>query len=65
MVRIRSFARVTQEGVVTTVVGRPGVQGLVTGALPGVISWPRAVAIDGHTLFITSSRAVVVARNVP
>ena len=57
--------KVTKEGVVTTVVGRPGVQGLVTGALPGVISWPQAVAIDGHTLYITSSRGVVVARDVP
>jgi len=57
--------KVTKEGVVTTVVGRPGVQGLVTGALPGVISWPQAVAIDGHTLYITSSRGVVMARNVP
>lgn len=57
--------KVTQEGVVTTVVGRPGCQGFVTGALPGCISWPQAVAIDGHTLYITTARGVAVARGVP
>ena len=57
--------KVTPEGVVTTVVGSPGRQGFVTGALPGCISWPQAVAIDGHTLYITTARGVVVARGVP
>lgn len=57
--------KVTQEGVVTTVVGRAGCQGFVTGALPGCISWPQAVAIDGHTLYITTARGVAVARGVP
>jgi sugar lactone lactonase YvrE len=57
--------KVTQEGIVTTVVGRPGCQGFVTGALPGCISWPQAVAIDGHTLYITTARGVAMARGVP
>jgi sugar lactone lactonase YvrE len=57
--------KVTQDGVVTTVVGRAGCQGFVTGALPGCISWPQAVALDGHALYITTSRGVAVARGVP
>ena len=57
--------KVTQEGVVTTVVGRPGCQGFVAGALPGCISWPQAVAIDGHALYFTTGRGVAVARGVP
>ena len=57
--------KVTPAGVVTTVVGRAGCQGFVTGALPGCISWPQAVAIDGHTLYITTARGVAVARGVP
>jgi sugar lactone lactonase YvrE len=63
--RNQVIRRVTQTGVVTTVVGRAGCQGFVAGALPGCISWPQAVALDGHTLYITTARGVVVARGVP
>lgn len=57
--------KVTPQGVVTTVVGRVGCQGFVTGALPGCISWPQAVALDGHTLYFTTARGVAVARGIP
>ena len=57
--------KVTPAGVVTTVVGKAGCQGFVTGALPGCISWPQAVAIVGDTLYITTARGVAVARGVP
>jgi hypothetical protein len=55
-----TIRKVTPSGVVTTVAGTPGLRGLVTGALPGVLNSPNSVAINvaGH-LFVASENAIV------
>lgn len=57
--------KITPAGVVTTVIGQPGLAGFVPGALPGKLSNPTAVALFGATLYVTCGNAVVQVTNVP
>lgn len=58
--------KITLAGVVSTLVGREGQQGgFVAGALPGVLEWPRGVAVQGTSLYITLRHGVAVVTNLP
>ena len=57
--------KVTPAGIVSTVVGIPGVQGFVPGSLPGVLNAPIGVAVVGNDLYITMLTGIAVVRNRP
>ncbi len=57
--------RITPAGDVTTLAGVAGVTGFMPGALPGLLSHPRGVAISGTTLYITVDNGIVRIRNLP
>lgn len=57
--------KVTPAGVVTTVVGQPGVGSFQSGALPGLIAFPQYVIVSGNKLFISMDNAVVVVTPLP
>jgi sugar lactone lactonase YvrE len=60
-----TIRKITPAGVVTTVIGQPGLAGFIPGALPGGLSNPTAVALFGTTLYVTCGNAVVQVTNVP
>ncbi|MGC2458290.1 MAG: NHL repeat-containing protein [Gallionellaceae bacterium] len=60
-----TIRKITPTGVVSTVVGVTGQFGFMPGALPGMLSMPRGVAISGTALYITTYNGVAVVRNVP
>ena len=52
--------RISPDGRVTTIAGRPGVQQIRLGELPGGLASPRGLALDGDkTLYVTTSTAVL------
>lgn len=52
--------RISPDGRVTTVAGRPGVQQIQTGELPGGLAAPRGLALDGDkTLYVTTTSALL------
>jgi hypothetical protein len=57
--------KITQDGVVTTIAGKPGLAGYEMGALPGKISYPSGVAIYGTSLYFASWNTVVRITDVP
>ena len=57
--------KVTPDGVVTTIVGRPGQTGFSPGPLPGFLTAPVSVTLFGTTLYTTTNNAVVQVSNVP
>lgn len=57
--------KVTPSGVVTTVVGQPGVGSFQAGALPGLIALPQYVTVSGDKLFISMDNAVLVVTPLP
>jgi sugar lactone lactonase YvrE len=60
-----TIRKIAPAGVVSTVVGVPGQAGFNGGALPGVIGYPREIAISGTSLYITLYNGVAVVQNVP
>ena len=60
-----TIRKITPAAVVTTIVGRPGQNGFVPGALPGLLSAPKSVALFGTTLYTTTNNAIVQVSNVP
>ena len=55
-----TIRKITPAGVVTTVAGQAGVAGLEVGPLPGKLSAPRGLALQGDkTLYVTSAGAVL------
>ncbi len=55
-----TIRKITPAGVVSTVVGKAGVSGIVLGALPGGLRSPRGLALDAKgVLYITSGGAVL------
>ena len=58
-----TIRKITPTGVVSTLVGKAGQVGFVAGALPGVIGFPKAVAVHGTSLYITMRDGVAVVRN--
>lgn len=57
--------KITPAGVVSTVVGVAGQRGFASGALPGMLSSPTALAISGTSLYIIVNNGVVVVQNLP
>ncbi len=51
--------KITPSGVVTTVVGKAGAEGVYLTALPATLSRPRGVALSGDKLYITTASSVV------
>lgn len=60
-----TIRKVTPAGVVSTVVGVPGLAGFAPGALPGGLTSPTGVSINGHILYITTEQGLVVVNNLP
>jgi hypothetical protein len=60
-----TIRKITAFGIVSTVVGVTGRQGFTAGALPGLLSGPRWVAIRGRSLYVTTLNGVAVVRNLP
>lgn len=57
--------KISPDGVVTTLAGRPGEIGFVAGALPGVLRFPQSVAVHGNSLYITMANGVAVVKKLP
>ena len=58
--------KITSAGVVTTVVGTTGVASFLPGAATsGLIAYPKQLAINGQTLYITTDNAVVAVTPLP
>jgi sugar lactone lactonase YvrE len=57
--------KITPAGVVTTVLGVPGVVSFSPGGLPGLLSSPVGVAISGGMLFVTTGNGIAIATYVP
>jgi sugar lactone lactonase YvrE len=55
-----TIRKVTPAGVVTTIAGKAGNSGVITGALPGLLNAPKGIAVDvAGNLFVTTENAVV------
>jgi NHL repeat len=57
--------KITPSGAVTTIVGRPGKNGFLPGALPGLLGGPASVTLFGTTLYTTTNNAIVQVSSVP
>jgi sugar lactone lactonase YvrE len=57
-----TIRKITQAGVVTTVVGVPGQAGFAPGELPGLLGLPTGVAINGTSLYVTLYNGVAVVQ---
>jgi sugar lactone lactonase YvrE len=52
--------KITAAGVVTTIAGKAGVSGVMTGSLPGLLNGPRGIVVDSAgAIFVTTEDAVV------
>lgn len=58
-----AIRKVTPSGIVTTVVGVVGQGGFITGSVPGVITFPLALTLNGSSLYIAMSNGVAVVKN--
>jgi len=54
-----TIRKITSAGVVTTLAGTAGVQGLQMGALPGVLNPPNGIAVTPTAIYFTMSNGVV------
>lgn len=55
-----TIRKITPAGVVTTVAGRPGIAGLETGPLPGLLTSPTGLVLSGdNTLYVLSAGALL------
>jgi sugar lactone lactonase YvrE len=60
-----TLRKITPQGVVTTIVGRPGISSFEPGPLPGLLSQPLGIAISGTSLYVTSENGVAVVDYFP
>jgi hypothetical protein len=61
----QTVRRITPAGIVTTFAGVKGTPGFAPGALPGLLSNPRGLAIRGTTLYITVDNGVARITDLP
>ena len=59
-----AIRKVTPSGIVTTVVGVVGQGGFITGSVPGVITFPLALTLNGSSLYIAMSNGVAVVKRL-
>jgi sugar lactone lactonase YvrE len=64
-VTANTIRKITTDGMVSTIVGRPGANGYSPGDLPGKLSSPQGVALCGTTLYTTTNNAIAQVTNVP
>jgi len=57
---VQAVRKITPDGMVSTVVGVPGVMGFKAGDLPGGLAFPAGVAIHGQSLYVTNARGVAI-----
>jgi sugar lactone lactonase YvrE len=60
-----TIRKITPAGAVSTVAGVAGQAGFAPGALPGLLSSPRGVAVSGTSLYITLNNGAAVVQNRP
>ena len=58
-----AIRKITPSGIVTTVVGVAGQGGFTTGSVPGAITFPLALTLNGSSLYIAMSNGVAVVKN--
>jgi sugar lactone lactonase YvrE len=59
-----TIRKVTPAGAVTTIIGVAGRSGFTPGTLPGVLAFPRAIAIRGTTLYVTLYNGLAMVSNL-
>jgi hypothetical protein len=57
--------KISPTGAITVVSGMQGVAGYTTGPLPGLLTRPGRMALQGRDLYFVMGDAVMVIRNVP
>jgi hypothetical protein len=60
-----TIRKITADGVVSTVVGRPGHAGFLSGSLPGGLTSPVGVAVSGTSLLVVMPNGIAVVNDVP
>jgi sugar lactone lactonase YvrE len=60
-----TIRKITPNGTVTTFVGVAYSLSFVPGALPGLLSQPRGLAVGGTSLYIAMNNGVAVVQNLP
>jgi len=60
-----TIRKITADGAVSTVVGRPGDSWFLSGSLPGGLSAPLDMAVRGTSLYVVMPNGVAVVTNVP
>ena len=60
-----TLRKITPAGAVSTVVGQAGSPSFAPGDLPGALSYPRGLALQGRTLYIATNNAVVKVTDLP
>jgi len=60
-----TIRKITADGAVSTIVGRPGDSWFLSGSLPGGLSAPLDMAVSGTSLYVVMPNGVAVVTNVP
>lgn len=60
-----TIRKITAGGLVTTIVGQPGIVAFMPGKLPGELALPHGAALSGRTLYTTSNNTIVQITNSP
>lgn len=61
----QTIRKITPAGAVTTVIGVARQEDFTPGALPGNLTQPRGLAINGNKLYITLANGVAVVQTLP
>ncbi len=60
-----TIRKITPAGEVSTVMGVAGQMGFTPGAFPGRLTFPKAVALTGTSLYVALINGVAVVQNLP